>query len=231
MHTYTHTRTPISNHCRKELQQLAKENGIKANGKTVDMIAGLKAIQDGKTAPPSATPKVIEKTKAKAAPAKKMPAKKSSSSTATLNVDLSQTMNDQGIDMGDLEDLRSLVNDFQMAPTEKNAKKLKSITSSEVASKKPLPPKLKKIASAPNPATAAATKDYTSISIEDIDLLAESVTFVNNGRVAVDLSECVVSDDLGKNRFTLPPSTSILPGGKLFFYCCAKGSRFFKQPS
>ena len=31
---------------RKELQRLAKENGIKANLKTVDMIAGLQAIKE-----------------------------------------------------------------------------------------------------------------------------------------------------------------------------------------
>jgi len=85
---------------RKELQQLAKANGIKANMKNDDIIAGLLAMKEATTSPPSTSSTGDEKSK-------KL---KKKNNAANLEVksdsDIQSILNMQGIRLDDLVDLR-----------------------------------------------------------------------------------------------------------------------------
>jgi Lamin Tail Domain len=59
--------------------------------------------------------------------------------------------------------------------------------------------------------------------IEDIDLKQELIVVRNPSSTALDISGWKLSDDEGKNTFTIPAGTILKSNALLNVYCCAKG--------
>ena len=67
---------------------------------------------------------------------------------------------------------------------------------------------------------------HPSPFVEDIDLLDEMIVLRNPSTKVRNLSAWKLSDDEGKNTFTIPKGISIPQGGILHIYCCSKGRDF-----